>query len=61
MNTRIYEFKRDWLFINEHDMDECEDLMTCHLKPGVWKDTLALHLLIPEHSLHIEQTVLLKG
>jgi hypothetical protein len=42
-------------------MDECEDLTICHLKLGVWKDTLVLHLLIPKHSLHIERTVLLKG
>ena len=40
-------------FINEHDMDECEDLMICHLKLGVWKDTFELYLLIPKHSLHI--------
>ena len=58
---RIYEFERDWLFINEHDMDECGDLMICHLKLDVWKDTLTLHLLIPKHSLYIERIILLKG
>ena len=42
-------------------MNECEDLMICHLKLSVWKDILALHFLIPKHSLHIERTVLLKG
>jgi hypothetical protein len=42
-------------------MNGYENLMICHLKLGVWKDTLVLHLLIPKHSLHIEQTVLLKG
>jgi hypothetical protein len=58
-NLRI--LKEIGFFINEHDMDGCENLTICHLKLGVRKDTLALHLLIPKHSLHIERTVLLEG
>ena len=56
MNMRIYEFERD-----EHDMNDYENLMICHLKLGVRKDTLMLQPLIPKRSLHIERTVLLRG
>ena len=32
-------------------------ILICHLKLGIWKDTLVFHLLIPKRSLHIEQTM----
>ena len=47
--------------MNENDMNGCENLMICHLKLDIWKDTLALHPLIPKHSLYIERIILLKG